>query len=245
MPQTPLTQGRDRLTRKGWVALSIGVAVGVAVARALPDFGVRLGLVANSYQRLLQSLAVPAVFSAVLLVLGGRHGEGSERGASMSASRVWRTALLTMMVAAQAGLTTLVTTGSSTLPTRIALTSAVERVAPESVILAAAGGQLIQVLFWSAIFARALAQVRPSAHRTMLGLGTALADVIGRLSGFAEVLAPVGLGGAVAASIGRYLLGSEPGLQVVLMTMTLALLLVCRVLCREAGSAERGGDLES
>jgi Na+/H+-dicarboxylate symporter len=232
------------MTPIGWIRLGVGAIAGGLIGGVLPPLAVRLGVVANLYQRLTESLVAPAVFSAALLILSNTRAAGSERRPGVRRSRSWQMLVLTTAAAAVTVLSALAASDRAGVSIQTSTRWLVEQIVPESVIGAAVQSQTLQVLFWTAILARALSQVPAGVHGGILRLGAGFAVVTTRLIGFAAALAPVGLGAGVASSIGRGNPRSGPGLQLAVMTLTLALLLLCDTLCRSAEPVDVSGGLD-
>lgn len=220
------------MTPVRWASLGLGAAVGVAVARGFPELAARLGMAAAIYQRFLQSLVAFALFAVVLLVVSGRPPAVDGAVPVRRQSRFWLIALLAVTSIGLVAVSTLDRVGRSGVPTRIAVSDLFEWVVPTSVVEAAVQGQPVQILFWSAIFALGLSQARLQTQEAMLRGVAGLSLILSRLTGFAEALAPAGVGAAVAARLGRHTVGLEPGLQLAVMAMTFGLLLGCDALCR-------------
>ena len=67
---------------------------------------------------------------------------------------------------------------------------------------------MLQIVFWSVLFAVALTQVRGRPKEVMLGTLEALAEVMFKFTGLVMKYAPIGIGAAIAVTVGHSGLGS-------------------------------------
>jgi proton glutamate symport protein len=77
-----------------------------------------------------------------------------------------------------------------------------EHLVPQSFFEAAAQNEVLQVVFWSVLFGVALTRVKGRPKETMLAFCEGLADTILRLTGIIMKFAPIGVGAAIAVTVG-------------------------------------------
>src|SRR5262249_15655583 len=92
-------------------------------------------------------------------------------------------------------------------------------VVPESVFDAAARNEVLQVVFWSILFGVALTQVTGRAKEVMLESLDSLAQVMFKFTGLVMKYAPVGIGAAIAVTVGHSGLGVLKNLAVLILTL--------------------------
>ena len=78
---------------------------------------------------------------------------------------------------------------------------------PQSFFEAAANNEVLQIVFFSILFAVALSQVKGRPKEAMLGFCEALADMMFKFTEFVMKFAPIGVGAAMANTIGHSGLG--------------------------------------
>jgi proton glutamate symport protein len=100
-----------------------------------------------------------------------------------------------------------------------------ERAAPQSFFDAAARNDILEVVVFSILFAVALTQVEERPRRVMLDVCDALAKVMFKFTGLVMWFAPLGVGAAVAVTIGKSGFGVLLGLGKLVLTLYGALLL--------------------
>jgi proton glutamate symport protein len=78
-----------------------------------------------------------------------------------------------------------------------------EHVVPQSVFEAATNNEVLQVVFFAILFGVALARVRGRPKETMLAVSEALSEVMFKLTGIVMGFAPIGIGAAIAVTVGQ------------------------------------------
>ena len=82
-----------------------------------------------------------------------------------------------------------------------------EHLVPTSFFDAAAKNEVLQVVFFAVIFAVALSQVKGKPKEIVLGVCEGLAEVIFKFVGIVMKFAPIGIGAAIAVTVGHSGLG--------------------------------------
>jgi proton glutamate symport protein len=109
--------------------------------------------------------------------------------------------------------------------TRPSLTSLLEHAIPRSVVDAAATNQALQIVLFSIIFAVGVAGAPTAAKRVMLAVCESLCEVMFRYVAIVMKFAPLGIGGAIAATVGRSGIGVLGRLAMLVLTLYAALVL--------------------
>ena len=81
--------------------------------------------------------------------------------------------------------------------------SFLEHVVPASFFDAAAKNEVLQVVFWSALFAIALTQVKGRPKEAILAFAEGVAEVMFKFVGIIMRYAPIGIGAAMAVTVGH------------------------------------------
>jgi len=221
------------------------MAVGVAVGLLFPDSGGPGGFHASDLQilstlflRMIKVMVVPLVFGMLVVGIAG-HGDDLARMGKL-ALRAFVYFEVVTALALGVGLLVVnvvrpgrgvdlgeATTLPVTPPTIAALsvTGMLERLIPESVVDAAVRNDTLQVTLFAIAFAVALAGVGGPGKRVMLSFCESLNDVMLRFVGFVMACAPVGIGAAIAVTVGHSGLGVLAHLGVLVATLYGALIL--------------------
>jgi proton glutamate symport protein len=205
----------------------VAVIVGVAAGLLLPDHpgatGFRasdLAVVSTLFLRMVKALIAPLVFATLVV---GIAGHGSHRGGvgtlairSIVYFEVVTTIALVfglvtgnvvrpghgVVVAAAAG--SAATLSSAPPPSFVAL---LEHVVPESIVDAMARNDALQIVVFAILFAIGLTRVHGEAKSVMLSMCESLAEVMFKFAGVVVAFAPLAVGAALAATVGRNGLG--------------------------------------
>src|SRR5205085_10999909 len=95
---------------------------------------------------------------------------------------------------------------------------------PENIAKSVAEGQVLQIVVFSILFAMALALVPEPKRRPMLAFAESLSEVMFKFTNLVMYVAPIGVFGAVAYTVGHLGLGVLLPLAKLLATMYIALL---------------------
>jgi proton glutamate symport protein len=95
---------------------------------------------------------------------------------------------------------------------------------PENIAKSVAEGQVLQVVVFAIIFGIALAMVREDKRKPMLAFTDSLAEVMFKFTNIVMLFAPVGVGAAIAYTVGHTGMGVLVNLAKLLATLYVALL---------------------
>jgi proton glutamate symport protein len=110
---------------------------------------------------------------------------------------------------------------------------------PPSFVDAVARNDALQIVFFTIVFAVALSQVQGPVRAVMLSVCESLAEVMFKFVGIVMKFAPLGVGGAIAATVGKSGLGVLANLATLVLTLygaviafALVVLLPTAIVCR-------------
>ena len=98
-----------------------------------------------------------------------------------------------------------------------------EHIFPTSIIDAMARNEVLQIVCWSILFAMALAGAPAATRETLLPALDSLAQVMFRLTGIVMAYAPIGIGAAIAVTVGHSGVKVLWNLGVLILTLYAAL----------------------
>jgi proton glutamate symport protein len=173
------------------------------------------------FLRMIKSIVAPLVFSSLVVGIAG-HGDDLRRVGRLAFRSILYFEIVTT-VALAIGLiavnltrpgdgiqlvatadTAAVLQLTSNKPT---LSSVLEHTVPSSIVEAAAKNEVLQIVFFSVLFAIGLAQAQSRHKQTVLSFFEGLAEVMFKFTGIVMRFAPIGIGAAVAVTIGHSGLG--------------------------------------
>jgi Na+/H+-dicarboxylate symporter len=221
------------------IAMIAGIAVGVCFPDAQGS-GFRatdLEVLSTLFFRMIQSLIVPLLFGTVVVGIAG-HGDDLKRVGRLAFRSLLYFEIVTSLalvvgllavnlvkpgvgVSLGAGTAGAATGLAGTAPTVAAV---LEHSVPRSVFEAAAGNEALQIVVFAIMFAVALSQVPAQAKRVMLSFCESLSEVMFRFVTIVMRFAPIGIGAAIAVTVGRRGLGVLAHLGVLVLTLYGALL---------------------
>ncbi len=231
-----------RISLTWWIIISmvVGVVLGYLDYSVWTDTSLTPWLqpLSSIFLRMIKSIVAPLVFASLVVGIAG-HGDDLKRVGRLAFRSIVYFEIVTT-VALAVGLlavnltrpgdgvqltatadTAQVAALSTNKPT---LSSVLEHTVPASFVEAAAKNEVLQIVFFSVLFAVALAQSRSRHKTTMLSLCESLADVMFKFTGIVMKFAPIGIGAAVAITVGHSGLGVLGNLAKLVLTLYGALI---------------------
>ena len=215
--------------RGSWATrwMLVAAIAGVTVGLLLPDRPGAAGFRASDLQvlstiflRLVKTLIAPLVFATLVVGIAGHRsphgGIGRLALRSIVYFEVVTTIALVLGLAAgnlvrpgQGAAMRVVAAPTATAPTTSppSFVALLEHVFPESVVDAMARNDVLQIVVFAILFAAGLARLQGEARNFMLSMCQSLAEVMFGFAGVVMRFAPVGVGAAIAASVGKSGLG--------------------------------------
>jgi proton glutamate symport protein len=214
-----------RISLTWWIIISmvVGVMLGYLDHSVWPDVDLAAYLqpLSSIFLRMIKSIVAPLIFSSLVVGIAG-HGDDLKRVGRLAFRSILYFEIVTT-VALAVGLlavnltrpgdgvqlsatmdSTQVQQLTSAKPT---FSSVLEHTVPASIVEAAAKNEVLQIVFFSVLFAIGLAQSKSRHKQSVLSFFEGLADVMFRFTGIVMRFAPIGIGAAIAVTIGHSGLG--------------------------------------
>ncbi|HEY4955282.1 MAG TPA: cation:dicarboxylase symporter family transporter [Gemmatimonadaceae bacterium] len=202
-----------RVTLTKWIVFAM--IVGVFLGWLTPSFAESLKPLATMFLRMIKSIIAPILFSTLVVGIAG-HGDDMKRVGRLALKSIIYFELVTSL-ALIIGLAAvnLIKPGQGVVLAAPAAagkelaantqtgTTFLEHLVPTSFIDAAAKNEVLQVVFWSVLFAVALSQVKGEPKEIVLRFCEGLAAVIFKFVGIVMKFAPIGIGAAIAVTVGH------------------------------------------
>ena len=209
----------------------ISMVVWVLIGTFAPQFAVSLKPLSTVFLRMIKSIIVPLIFSTLVVGIAG-HGDDMKRVGRLALKSIIYFEIVTTLAlviglvavnlvrpgegvalagSAEAGkeLSHNIQTGTGFL----------EHLVPTSFFDAAAKNEVLQVVFFAVIFAVALSKVQGRSKEFVLAGCEGLADVMFKFTMMVMRFAPIGIGAAIAATVGQSGLGVLFNLGKLILTL--------------------------
>ena len=221
-----------RISLTTWIF--IGMAAGVAVGVLAPGFAKELGPVSNVFLRLIRSIIAPLLFGTLVVGIAGggdMKRMGRIGGKAILYFEIVTTLALFLGLAAVnlvrpgAGIPIHATAAEAALPqAHTTFASVLEHIFPSSIIDAMARNDALQIVVFAFLFGAACAAIGARAQ-PVVAFCTSLSEVMFRYTKYVMYLAPIGVGAAIAVTVGSKGIAVLFGLGTLILTMYVASLL--------------------
>lgn len=228
------------MTRPWWklsltTQILLGVVIGIAIGQFAPEFGTQIGWLRDIFLHLIKAIIAPLVFATVVVGIAG--GGGAKAIGSIGAKSIIYFEIVTTLAlvvglfvvnVVQPGLgITLVgdpgTLGSIAQNHPKTLIETIVHIFPTSIIDAMAKGDVLQIVTFSVLFGIAVS-VAGDVAKPVVAWCEGLAQVMFRFTNLVMLYAPIGIGAAMAATIGHQGLGVLTYLGMLIGSLYLALI---------------------
>ena len=229
-------QSLRRISLTKWILISM--VIGVFVGWIWPDIGVSLKPLSTIFLRMIKSIIVPIIFGTLVVGIAG-HGDDMKRvGRLALKSIIYFEIVTTLALFIGLAAVNIVRPGDGVNlqaspeegqklagNTQSGMTF-LEHVVPQSFFEAASRNEVLQIVFFSILFAVALSQVRGRPKEIVLLGCEGLAEVMFKFTGIVMRYAPIGIGAAMAVTVGHSGLGVLINLGKLILTLYGALVVL-------------------
>jgi proton glutamate symport protein len=203
-----------RIARSLTFWILVAIVAGAVVGHFFPDVAVTLRVVGQIFLRLIRTIVAPLLFATLVVGIAG-HSNLRQVGRMGVKSLVYFEVVTTLALLigwaaitisrAGAGISLPATVDTAQLPTTAPRTwqEILLHVFPENIAKSVVDGEILQVVVFSVIFGSALALLSEERRRPMLAFAESLAETMFKFTGIVMVLAPLGVGSAIAYTVGH------------------------------------------
>ena len=199
-----------RISLTAWIL--IGLFAGIAFGAAFPKAAMQLGLLGTIFLRLIKSIIAPLLFGTLVCGIAGTGNVktmGRIGGKAILYFEIVTTVALFVGLGAvnlvQPGVGVALQKGAQTgiQQTTTGLAQILEHTFPVSIIDSMARGEVLQIVVFSFLFGAACAAIGQKA-RAVVEFCESLSEVMFRYTNYVMLFAPLGVFGAMAATIGEH-----------------------------------------
>ena len=224
-----------KLTLTHWILIGtlVGAVVGYLDHNVWLDTDVAEWLKPFSaiFIRMIKSIVAPLIFSSLVMGIAGHGDDLKQVGRLAFRSILYFEVVTTVALFVGLGAVHLIKPGvgvslvasvddakqfASTHPT---LGGVLEHTVPASIVDAMAKNETLQIVFFSALFAMALTQVKGRPKEVMLEVLESLTQVMFKFTGIVMKFAPIGIAAALGVTIGKNGLGVILNLGKLVLTL--------------------------
>lgn len=224
--------GFKRKSLTTWILISM--VVGAEIGHDFPEVGINLQVLSKVFLKMIKTIIAPLIFATLVFGIAG-HSDLKQVGRmgwkSILYFEVVTTIALFIGLAAinlsKAGVGISMPTGAQEELEKVppqSLNDIILHIFPENIAKSIADGQVLQIVVFSIIFGIALAMVREDKRQPMLRATESLSEVMFKFTNIIMYFAPIGVGAAIAYTVGHMGLGILVNLFQLLLTLYVALL---------------------
>jgi proton glutamate symport protein len=209
------------------------MVVGAEIGHDLPGFAVNLRTLSLIFLRMIKTIIAPLLFATLVVGVAG-HADLKQVGRMGIKALVYFEVVTTVALFIGLAAINLSQAGKGiNLPpppktekleaVRQTPSEVIIHVFPENIAKSIAEGQVLQVVIFSLVFGVALAMLPEGKRRPMLSFAESLAETMFKFTNIVMLFAPVGVGAAIAYTVGHMGLGILKNLGMLLVTLYAAL----------------------
>lgn len=216
-----------------WILVSM--VIGAEVGHDFPDVAVALRVLSQLFLKLIKTIIAPLLFATLVVGIAG-HSDLKQVGRMGVKSLLYFEVVTTIALfigwaainisQAGAGISLPAATGEETLqkPPPQTWQDILLHIFPENLARSVVDGQVLQIVVFSVLFGIALAMLPEAKRRPMLSFSESLAEVMFKFTNIVMLFAPIGVGAAIAYTVGHMGLGILIHLFALLATLYVALI---------------------
>jgi proton glutamate symport protein len=206
----------------------VGMATGLLVGWLFPDAGVALKPLSTIFIRLIKSVIAPLLFATLVVGIAG-HGNLRQVGRMGLKALVYFEVVTTLALAIGLVAVNVIRPGEGVnlaaaqpadfvaKPQGIA--EIITHLVPQSIMQAMADGEVLQIVVFALIFSIALSLISAEKRAVLVSFFDALAQTMFAFTGIVMKYAPIGVGAAIAVTVGHRGLGVLVNLGMLILTL--------------------------
>jgi proton glutamate symport protein len=209
------------------------MVVGAEVGHDWPQTAVAMRLLSQVFIRMIKTIIAPLLFATLVVGIAG-HPDLRQVGRMGLKALVYFEVVTTLALFIGLAAINLTRAGVGVTPPeglqptgatapRQTISDVILHAFPENVAKSVAEGQVLQIVVFSVLFAVALSLLSDERRRPMLSFAESLAATMFKFTNLVMLFAPVGVGAAIAYTVGHMGLGILVNLAKALATFYLAL----------------------
>ncbi|HVN74969.1 MAG TPA: cation:dicarboxylase symporter family transporter [Thermoanaerobaculaceae bacterium] len=223
--------GLKRRSLTTWILVSM--LIGAEIGHDLPGVAVNLRTLSLVFLRMIKTIIAPLLFATLVVGVAG-HSDLKQVGRMGVKALLYFEVVTTIALFIGLGAINLSQAGKGiTLPpaprtealeaSKQTASEIIQHIFPENIAKSIAEGQVLQVVVFSLVFGVALAMLPETKRRPMLSFAESLSETMFKFTNIVMLFAPIGVGAAIAYTVGHMGLGILVNLAKLLATLYAAL----------------------
>ena len=215
-----------------WILISM--VIGAEIGHDVPNIAVNLRVLSLVFLRMIKTIIAPLLFATLVVGVAG-HANLKQVGRMGVKALIYFEIVTTIALFIGLAAINLTQAGKGIhLPpapvaekleaVKQSASDVIIHIFPENVAKAVAEGQILQVVVFALIFGVALAMVPEPRRKPILNITECLADVMFKFTNIVMLFAPIGVGAAIAYTVGHMGLGILLNLFKLLATLYIAMI---------------------
>jgi proton glutamate symport protein len=215
-----------------WILVSM--VVGAEIGHDFPAFAVNLRVLSLIFLRMIKTIIAPLLFATLVVGIAGHH-DLKQVGRMGIKALIYFEVVTTIALFIGLGAINLSQAGvgvnappalHAELPpaAKQSATDIILHAFPENIAKSIAEGQVLQIVVFSIIFGIALALLNEQKRRPVLAFCESLSETMFKFTNIVMLFAPIGVGAAIANTVGHMGLGILVNLFKLLATLYVALI---------------------
>jgi proton glutamate symport protein len=214
-------------------SILVGMVVGAEIGHDWPTVAVGLRVLSQIFLRLIKTIVAPLLFATLVVGIAG-HADLKKVGRMGIKALIYFEIVTTIALFIGLAAINLSKAGvgiqlppaprsDQLAPVKQTATDVILHVFPENIAKSVAEGQLLQIVVFSILFGIALALIKEEKRRPLLQFTESLAETMFKFTNIVMLFAPIGVGAAIAYTVGHMGLGILVNLFQLLATLYVAL----------------------
>jgi len=219
-----------RRTLTTWIV--VAMLIGAALGHDWPSLAINLRVVAQIFLRLIKTIIAPLLFATLVSGIAA-HSDLKKVGRMGVKALIYFEVVTTLALViglaainiskAGVGIQVAAPAADSLPAQKVTWQDTLLHTVPENIAKSVADGQILQVVVFSILFGIALALVREERRRPLVQLTESLAETMFKFTNIVMWFAPLGVGAAIAYTVGSTGMGILLNLAKLLATLYVAL----------------------
>ncbi|TXK36481.1 cation:dicarboxylase symporter family transporter [Pontibacter qinzhouensis] len=228
-----LVYGLQKKTLTTWILISM--VAGAAIGYDFPEFAASLNVLSKVFLKLIKTIIAPLIFATLVVGIAG-HSNLKQIGSMGWKAIVYFEVVTTLALFIGLAAINITKAGEGidpgiaasheeiSAPAKQTVSDIILHVFPENIAKSVAEGQVLQIVVFSVLFAIGLAMVTEKKRKPLIDFCESLSETMFKFTNIIMYFAPVGVGAAIAYTVGQMGFGILVNLFQLLATLYVALL---------------------